>query len=484
MIASLRVTLPILIFAILAEWPAVAGQAVDGSVARWRGAVVQVQVKKGAGRDANVGTGFVISIGADVTTILTARHLFTPAAGEPAFTPEPWVTFWVDPLRAHPVRLAKSAPNLDVAVVEIATALVPASRVPRMLVRAENLPEKQDVYIIGSETDLWPVVGNTTVATKVKDRLDLFVYTGRGLRGGFSGAPAFDANGELAGVHLGALDEEPTFGRGAKILDVIAVMKALGVPLANLDLPFVEPSSDGVVPDLDAAWNFPVSALTPGMLEACRRELTTPVGSAAFYGGAPQRPLVLYGTLQTEPGQFQRCILHSDEEREKIVPGSVSMTFVHRDDTFGDEPVARVTLTPNAGTSELRGRLTDVKSGSAVPVVLERGRLLPMASHCQDATGSRQAGDGLATIRVQVTDAAGSTLPGVPVYIARENTVRQDFAFERQTDIDGIRQVTAAAGSYRLSVHLPGFGSEVVEGLRVNADSIVTVRCTLHRLQP
>ena len=463
------------------------GQAQQVAVTALRGVVVQVEVKKGAQRASNIGTGFVIAVDPQTTTILTARHLFYPNTGEneSPFTPEPWVTFWADRLHPHQVRWIKDSPNLDLAVVEIATTQVPVAQVPKLSVRSEDVPQGEDVYTLGSDKDVWPIVKNATVAMSVKDRPDLFVYNGAGLRAGFSGAPTFDASGRLVGVHLGALEAEATYGRGAKAADMIRVMKALGVSLANLDLPNSEPAAGGLMPDIDAEWNFPVEALTRSMLDACKYELSTPPASAEFKGGSPEHYLILYGSLQTEQDRFQQCALESDIDEEDISPGKVAMTFVYKDRTLGDQKVASVRLSPNADMTELRGTATDAKNGKIVPVALKRDAIVPMASHCTVEVSPNQRTDGLATIRVTVTDVGGSTtVPGVPVFLEKENTIGQDFDFQKKTDIDGVRKVTATAGAYHVGVYLPGFGSEKMDGLRVGANQLVDVRCALNRLRP
>src|SRR5690349_3126341 len=96
-------------------------RAQDG-LERLKNSLVRMEVRKGADRPPNIGTGFVISVDSQVIQIVSARHLFVanPTDSESPFIPAPWVTFYVDRLHQFPARFMKDAPNFDLAVVEVA----------------------------------------------------------------------------------------------------------------------------------------------------------------------------------------------------------------------------------------------------------------------------------------------------------------------------------------------------------------------------
>jgi hypothetical protein len=133
--------------------------------------------------------------------------------------------------------------------------------------------------------------------------------------------------------------------------------------------------------------------------------------------------------------------------------------------------------------TQLRGLVTDLKSGMSAPVVLNRGEVAPMFSHCAVNRNPRQSSDGLVTIRVAVVDRTGIAVPGASVFVEKQGASAQDFDFRKDTQVDGIRQVTGTPGTYRLSVYKPGFGSEKRNDELVVANQILEARCELHPLE-
>ena len=209
-------------------------------IEQFRNGLVRIEVKKGPSRASNYGTGFVISTQGDTISVLTARHLFYPdSKGEEVdftdFTPDSWVSFYIDKLHPRRARWVKDSVNLDLAVLEVSATGLQASQLPKFLVRSENnaLVSGEDVYICGSGANSWPIAKNSISEPSYGDRLDLFLYTGTGLGGGFSGAPVLDADGRLVGVHLGAAEGDERYGRAVRMTDAVKVLRELGISAMN-----------------------------------------------------------------------------------------------------------------------------------------------------------------------------------------------------------------------------------------------------------
>lgn len=520
-----------------------------------KNSLVRMEVRKGPGRAANIGTGFVVSADSQWIRIVTANHLLVANAneGESLFVPDPWVTFYTDKLNSHPASFVKDAPNLDLAVVQVKTSEMPGTAFARWTERPESVPlaDADATYTLASDTDLWPVVPGKISALNVKDRADLLAYSAASIRKGMSGAPMVDSDARWIGVHLGALEEDNKFGRAVKATNAITALDLLGVPLSNVNYtkrvkaygpdagtvsflgcpdgasaivngvptvkaPGVELLSlcqlspgthavrlvrknwsprDVVVtvdptrhvqepcrmePDLEAKWNFPVAALTAGFKDACKTRLATDPASAVFHGERLDPELTLYGELQTEQDKFQTCDFATSVSVDP--QGKVRLTFIYADD-YGKKKIATANLSANAEVTELTGAVTDLSSGSTGKLVLLRDYVLPMYSHCKVEPKQRGSSDGLATIRVTALDQTGGSITGAAVFIEKTGATAQNFDFRKDTDIDGIRQVTATPGKYHLSVYQPGYGSEILDDVPVGANQVVDVRCRLFRLQ-
>jgi hypothetical protein len=178
---------------------------------RFLNGVAGVEVAKGANLPKENGTGFVVSVDGGTISVLTARHLFY--AGRDRFTQDISVSFFVDKLRAYPAVLAFS-------------------------VRPDSNPLSigDTLHVFGGKSQSWQVSTDTISDIGDGDSTDGFRFDGNGIRGGFSGAPVLGANGLLTGVHLGATDDEGTYGRAVRMSRAYDVLsRRLGVTMNKVD---------------------------------------------------------------------------------------------------------------------------------------------------------------------------------------------------------------------------------------------------------
>jgi hypothetical protein len=204
---------------------------------RFLNGVAGVEVAKGANLPKENGTGFVVSVDGGTISVLTARHLFY--AGRDRFTQDISVSFFVDKLRAYPAVLATDSPKLDLAVLTVAN--VPQAvrqQFPTFSVRPDSNPLSigDTLHVFGGKSQSWQVSTDTISDIGDGDSTDGFRFDGNGIRGGFSGAPVLGANGLLTGVHLGATDDEGTYGRAVRMSRAYDVLsRRLGVTMNKVD---------------------------------------------------------------------------------------------------------------------------------------------------------------------------------------------------------------------------------------------------------
>jgi len=198
--------------------------------------VVEVEVRKRAGRPNESGTGFVVSTDHGTISVLTARHLFFE--GKDSFTDNISVTLYLDKLHSHKAVLVTDSVNLDLAVLEsFGVPSFVSQQLPTFSVRSPNTPLSigEPLYVYGGKAQSWRVPLVTISGSKDGDRPDRFTFTGIGIRNGFSGAPLLDSSGRLVAVHLGLVESDESFGHAQRMTYAYGILSDLGVTMNKLD---------------------------------------------------------------------------------------------------------------------------------------------------------------------------------------------------------------------------------------------------------
>src|SRR5260370_39800089 len=156
--------------------------------------VVKIQAEK---TPDDAGVGIVIEEDLGSVRVLTARHVVNGAK-------RIWVYFATDrakPFEAHV--LGQASTDLDLAVLEVTSAPghPTPTAFPQLTVgkNAKTLKAEQiwTVYSDGAR------VPNTIVRLNHDGDTQKFEYTRSGVDDGYSGAPIFDGEGNLIGIHEG-----------------------------------------------------------------------------------------------------------------------------------------------------------------------------------------------------------------------------------------------------------------------------------------
>ena len=226
---------------------AVQGQA--PSFERFQKAAVGVRVVKPEPLSPETGSGFIVSVDEGIVVILTARHLFYGENSRESFRKDVKVTFRPDSLNEYPAEWRIDYPSFDVAVLGVRADKLPQSlfnqlkEMPALPVHPHStsaLTVGADVFVFSGNSQAWQVPKVTISDTWDNDRQDRFRFTGIGVRSGFSGSPLSDAGGALVGIHLGAIENDETYGHAQEITSLIPVLAHDGIHLNKLNITAVE----------------------------------------------------------------------------------------------------------------------------------------------------------------------------------------------------------------------------------------------------
>jgi hypothetical protein len=174
------------------------------------------------------GVGVVIVAAPAVIRIVTFRHLVSDSTRVTA-------TFYSD--RATPFEaqvLPDVSDSLDLAVLEVQLnrGKLPPKGIPSYGVRHNNsLRETEKIWIIDF---YWNLVPSSIAALSSEGNVDKLMYPRSVTARGFSGAPVFDDEGQLIGLH-GSGESSARYGVAVKVESAIAALNAIGYSTPNLD---------------------------------------------------------------------------------------------------------------------------------------------------------------------------------------------------------------------------------------------------------
>jgi hypothetical protein len=184
--------------------------------------VVRIETNKGR------GAGVVIVAAPAVIRVVTCRHLVTDTTRVTA-------TFYSDratPFEAQVLRGASDSLDLAVLEVQLNRGKLPPKGIPSYGVRHnDSLRETEKLWIIDED---WNLVPTSIAALSSDGSVDKLTYPRSVTARGFSGAPVFDEEGQLIGIH-GAGEYSARYGVAVKVDSAKAALNAIGYSTPNWD---------------------------------------------------------------------------------------------------------------------------------------------------------------------------------------------------------------------------------------------------------
>ena len=193
--------------------------------------IVRIETNKGH------GVGIVCVAAPSVVRLVTYRHLVSDTTRITA-------TFYSDRATSFDAQVLPGVSDqLDLAVLEVrlTSGKLAPTGIPSYGVRQNNsLRETEKIWIIDAD---WNLVPSSVAGLSFEGSRDKLMYPRSATARGFSGAPVFDSEGQLIGLH-GAGDYSARYGVAVKIESAIAALNAIGYSTPNC----------GVASTLDGEW--------------------------------------------------------------------------------------------------------------------------------------------------------------------------------------------------------------------------------------